>query len=84
MVWDAGEHEEIVTQFGEWVPKTFDGDQDWMTHLGGWKPLPARACRSYRYHCVQAPPKGCVHVSFHGVPKPHEVLDGWVPKMWRV
>ena len=82
MVWDGGEHQEIFTKFGEWVPNVFEGDQDWITHLGGWKALPAHLCRSYRYDCVKAPPNGCVHVSMHGSPKPHEVVDGWVPGKW--
>lgn len=82
MVWDAGEHEEIFTLYSDEVPKHFNGDQDWITRLSGWKALPAQLCRSYRYHCMQAPPKGCVHVSFHGRPRPHEVVGGWVPGRW--
>lgn len=82
MIWDAGEHEEIFTQFDRMVPSLFRGDQDWITHLGGWQALPPQFCKSYRYVCVQQPPAGCVHVSMHGNPKPHEIKTGWVPKSW--
>ncbi len=83
MVWDAGEHAEIFEKFTPEVPQQFRGDQDWITHLGGWEVLPPQLCRSYRYHSRQQPPEGCVHVSFHGTPKPHHVVDGWVPKHWQ-
>lgn len=83
MVWDAGEHSEIWTEFYRDVPINFRGDQDWMTSLGGWAALPVDLCKSYRYHSVKAPPKGASVVCFHGVPKPHDVTTGWVPKEWR-
>lgn len=82
MVWDAGEHEEIFTKFDHTAISLFRGDQDWITHLGGWPILPSQLCRSYRYHCVEQPPAGCVHVSMHGNPKPHEIKTGWVPTSW--
>lgn len=82
MVWDTGVHENIFTTFNTAVPKRYRGDQDWITSLGGWNKIPAHLCRSYRYHCVDAPPLGCSVVNFHGKPKPHEVLTGWVPKAW--
>jgi len=84
MVWDAGEHAEIFTRYTATVPKRFRGDQDWITHLGGWQALPSHLCRSYRYDCVDVPPSDCVHVSMHGRPKPHEIRDGWVPSAWRI
>jgi hypothetical protein len=83
MVWDAGEHTEIFERFDLSVPERFRGDQDWLTHLGGWPALPAHLCRSYRYHCKKAVPMGCSHVSMHGEPKPHEIKTGWVPQEWR-
>lgn len=82
MVWDAGEHEEIWTRYTPDVPQRFRGDQDWMTHLGGWPALPKGLCVSYRYLSREAPPPGASVVAFHGVPKPHEVLTGWVPRAW--
>ena len=82
MVWDAGEHAEIYEHFTPAVMDQFRGDQDWLTHLGGWDALRKGLNVSYRYESRQAPPAGASTVSFHGTPKPHEVTDGWVPKVW--
>ena len=83
MVWDAGEHADIFERFVPDVMHEFRGDQDWITHVGGWQALPPHLCKSYRYHCTEAPPARCVHVSMHGTPKPHEITAGWVPNHWR-
>lgn len=83
MVWDAGEHEQIWEKFSDEIPREYRGDQDYITELGGWERLPAHLCRSYRYHCVNKPPPGCVNVSMHGRPKPHEIASGWVPEAWQ-
>ena len=83
MVWDAGEHAEIFDRYDKTVPERFRGDQDWLTHLGGWPALPKGLCVSYRYLSRLAPPAGASVISFHGQPKPHEVTDGWVPQHWK-
>lgn len=88
MVWDAGEHAEIWTQFTPEVPRRFggegQGDQDWVTSLGGWDALPRGVCVSYRYHCRKnGPPAGASVVCFHGRPKPHEFTEGWVKEGWQ-
>jgi hypothetical protein len=83
MSWDAGEHDDIYTRFDTRVMRGFRGDQDWITSLGGWKPLPAHICRSYRYVSVKAPPPYASVVQFHGEPKPHQVVGGWVAEHWR-
>ena len=83
MVWDADEHRDIFDQFDWTIPHVYRGDQDWITHVGGWDKFAPPLCRSYRYHCVVRPPPGCVHVSMHGRPKPHEITTGWVPEAWQ-
>lgn len=82
MVWDAGEHEQVFLSFDDSVKKRCRGDQDWVTELGGWPILPPALCRSYRYHSIVKPPKGCAVVAMHGSPKPHEIQFGWVPESW--
>lgn len=82
MVWDAGEHEQIFDRHTFAVTGRFRGDQDWMTHLGGWPALPKGLCVSYRYVSKIVPPVGAGVVCFHGTPKPHEVATGWVPQAW--
>jgi hypothetical protein len=84
MVWDAGEHEEVWTKFTRDLPDRLHGDQDFMTQLGGWEPLPAPWQRSYRYHCKKGPPKGCKVVCFHGAPKQTDLpADHWAREYWR-
>lgn len=84
MVWDAGEHEEIFEQYHDQVPKQFRGDQDWMTHLGGWTALPKGLCVSYRYESKTNPPPGASIICMHGEPKPHQITTGWVPHHWKI
>lgn len=39
---------------------------------------------SYKVHkCQDAPPADAAAVAFHGHPKPHQILTGWVPREWR-
>lgn len=84
LVWDAGEHHDIWERFTPMVPWLFKGDQEWMTHVGGWDEIPAHLTRSFRYHCGGGVPAGCVHVSCHGRPKPHEIDKEWVRAAWRI
>lgn len=83
MVWDAGEHADAWKRYTPQVPFSFRGDQDWLTHLGGWEALPDGVTRSYRYHCKEGVPDGCAVVCMHGPDKPHAIETGWVPEMWR-
>ena len=82
MVWDAGQHADAYERFTPAVMQQFRGDQDWLTHLGGWEALPKGVHVSYRYAARKGPPAGASTVSFHGRPKPHEV-GGWVAECWR-
>ena len=38
---------------------------------------------SYKEKGKIAPPRGTKIVCFHGDPKPHQIKDGWVPKVWK-
>lgn len=82
MVWDAGEHTDIWSRFDESVMLRFRGDQDWMTHLGGWDALPFPLVCSAKYHCKSGPPKGASVVCFHGPVKPHNDRRPWVREAW--
>lgn len=84
MAWRHGEHAEIWERFTPKVPTKYRGDQDWLTHLGGWAALPDGVCVSYRYHCQKLgkPPEGAAVVCFHGVPKPHQVTEQWATESW--
>lgn len=72
MVWNAGDHAHIWARRAESLKASYHGDQDWITHLGGWDRFPPALARSYRYHCKEAVPAGCSVVCFHGKDKPHQ------------
>lgn len=82
MVWDAGEHDAVWNCFGDDVPQHFRGDQDWLTHLGGWDALPFPLLCSAKYHCQPDPPRGAAVVCFHGPKKPHNDPRAWVSEAW--
>jgi hypothetical protein len=81
MCWDEGEHPRVWPA-PDGAMARLHGDQDWLTELGGWDYLPPDWIVSYRLHAVTWPPKDAIVVAFHGEPKPHEVVTGWVPEMW--
>ncbi len=82
------------------APRPPGGDQEvlelfwraWLpAHIKGapWPPdflqeLYPGAFRSYKVDCIWDIPKGTSVVFFHGRPRPHEVLTGWVPEVWKV
>lgn len=83
MVWDAGEHPEVWAKYNVNVPHRFRGDQDYLTQLGGWEALPEGMTRSYRYHCKDGVPGGCIVCCFHGPDKPHLLADDhWTRRYW--
>ena len=85
MIWDSGEHAEIWTKFTPDVPKRHEGDQNWLTELGGWPALPDGICVSYRYHCKKGPPAGASVICMHGRPKQTDLPpEHWVYEHWRI
>ena len=82
MSWTAGEHSDLWEKFTAGVPRRLRSDQDWITELGGWRTFPEGMCVSYRKHAVEGVPQGAVVVCMHGLPKPHEITEGWVPRFW--
>jgi len=87
--WDPAAHWPGGDQ--EYLEKFFARSGYNARRIGGecWPPeilqdlLPG-VLRSYKVECVADPPKGTSVVYFHGHPRPHEVLDGWVPAVWKV
>lgn len=84
MVWNAGEHAAIWTQYNDEVPRDFRGDQDWIKTVSVWAALPKGLCVSYRYHCKAGIPASASVVCFHGKDKPHNAAADWVAEHWRV
>lgn len=88
MAWKANTYQEL---WSDWLafgmPKTNGGDQAWIEqrligyHL--WQNLYPDKFISYKVSDGATPHKAVV-VKFHGNPKPHEIKEGWVPRVWIV
>lgn len=79
IIWDA------------WVnagmPKTDEGDQKWiekMVNPDFLQDLFPNCFVSYKLGATTGIPKNCRMVIFHGKPRPHEITDGWIPKVWKI
>lgn len=90
MAWQHGTLDHIWDDYcRSGFPKVEGGDQAWIEMTNGRNPVILQshfpnAFVSYKRDArFGIPPKATV-VYFHGVPRPHEVEDGWVPKVWKV
>ena len=88
MSWEANTHQNIwLDWLAEGTPITAGGDQAWIEqklhnyHL--WQDMYPEKFISYKVSNGVIPHKAAV-VKFHGEPKPHEVKEGWVPRVWIV
>ncbi len=88
MAWEAGRHTHI---WENWIqagqPQMLGGDQTWIesqTKPDVLQDLYPGRLRSYKVDCRYGIPKNTSVVFFHGLPRPHEVTDGWVPEVWKV
>ena len=90
MSWRAGEQTGIWHSFAKaGFPQTDPGgDQAWIEahHLPAWtvrlQDVLPDFFVSYKVSGGVLPDKASV-VVFHGHPRPHEVTQGWVPRVWR-
>jgi hypothetical protein len=89
MAWRVSPKTEDIWMY--WVraqmPKVIGGDQTWIeqAYTGKpdiWQSILPDAFISYKVSGGSAPDKAAV-VVFHGHPRPHEVLTGWVPAVWK-
>ena len=77
----GGDQEVLERFWHEWLPAKLGG-RPWppdflQKHFPG-------AFRSYKVECQYEIPKGTSVVFFHGLPRPHQVITGWVPHVWKV
>jgi hypothetical protein len=90
MAWRAGEQQEIWETYTEagWPMHDPGGDQSWIER---------HACKGQvrflqtlfpnlfvSYKQINGPPEKASVVVFHGRPRPHEVVSGWVPEVWKI
>lgn len=89
MAWEAGRFTYIWQGWvDEGMPELPCGDQVWIEEWGPQMDVlqdlyPGRL-RSYKVDCRHGIPKNTSVVFFHGLPRPHEVTEGWVPEVWKV
>lgn len=94
MAWEAGKFDRL---WSDWEsagkPEISGGDQSWIEHVLSripikpdiWQELFPGNFVSYKAHnCTNRFPRGAKIVVFHGRPRPHEVITGWVPRVWKV
>jgi Methyltransferase domain/Protein of unknown function DUF115 len=77
----GGDQEILERHWNEWLPKRL-GSKPWPPDK--LQELFPGALRSYKVDCEHTIPKGTSVVFFHGLPRPHQVLTGWVPHVWKV
>lgn len=89
MLWRAGFGHHLWNEYVAAGFPTHDlgGDQSWIEKRVSpeWlQDLFPGDFVSFKADCGKYPPKGSKVIVFHGNPRPHEVLDGWVPDVWKV
>jgi len=89
MIWEAGKHNYLATEFRQQHMIEHRGDQDLITKLLKERQTEVytfnpKHIRSYKFSGADKNLKeGNKIVVFHGSPKPHEVDDKWVKDNWR-
>jgi FkbM family methyltransferase len=80
-VYPGGDQQLIERMWEHFLPLHMKG-APWPPDI--LQPMFPGVLRSYKVDCVWKVPKGTSVVFFHGHPRPHEVLTGWVPEVWKV
>src|SRR5215813_3938643 len=94
MAWEGGIADYL---WSDWEsagrPEPPGGDQAWIEQVFSrmqfapdiWQELHPGDFVSYKAHdCRDLFPEGAKVVVFHGRPRPHEVVTGWMPRVWKV
>lgn len=88
MAWGAGFGADIFERFQRaGRPPIAGGDQAWIEHTVPdadlWQDLFPGRFVSFKESGGAVPERASV-VVFHGTPRPHQVLTGWVPQVWKI
>lgn len=89
MTWEAGTTTDIWASYeAAGCPQDVQGgDQAWIevmrldSAVRLQDAFPDLFCS---YKLIKGPPAKASVVCFHGKPRPHEVLTGWVPEVWKI
>lgn len=89
MAWEANTLSQIWEHYVlAHYPAIEGGDQAWIEEIYSnadiWQDLYVNSFVSYKEHCKEGIPKNAKVICFHGNPRPHEVLTGWIPQIWKV
>jgi len=88
MAWRAGDASEIWASYVEaGCPIDDDGgDQAWIEHVhpGAVRLQDVFPDLFVSFKLTKGPPEKASVVVFHGLPRPHDVMTGWVPDVWKV
>lgn len=70
------------------MPKDGGGDQKWIEKTcyrrDILQDLFPNCFVSYKVHAKQTIPQKAKMVIFHGMPRPHEIKDGWMSHIWKI
>jgi hypothetical protein len=89
MAWEAGTNTEIWETYKAARCPMMDpgGDQAWIEHTHRDKAIrlqdvfPDLFCSYKLTQSIPAKASVCI---FHGHPRPHEIVTGWVPEVWKI
>jgi hypothetical protein len=93
MAWEAGRLTELWSEYErKGFPHIAGGDQAWIEMCFEdwdfcpdiWQEKFPGFFNSYKVTCKKIFPKSTKLVVFHGEPRPHQVMDGWVPQVWKI
>lgn len=89
MAWEVTDKTPLIWE--SWInagmPKNSYGDQDWIEKTVSpdfLQDIFPDQFVSYKLGAKHSIPKNCRMVIFHGNPRPHEILTGWMPKVWKI
>ena len=80
----TGKERHVWETFTPGVMGRMHGDQDWITEcMPNVRTFPPEWFPSFKLDdCVKGVPPTALGCNFHGLPKPHMITAGWVPKAW--
>lgn len=93
MAWKAGFGTKIWQSYEvNHYPKIDGGDQAWIERCSKIEMIAPEILQdkypscfvSYKVHAKSNIPKNAKMVVFHGLPRPHEVTNGWMPHVWKI
>jgi hypothetical protein len=87
--WTAADQAAFMATADNWKDRNGVGDGAWFAKMRPKAPwlqtlLPTSTIASYKWSQIHYdwPTEVTAVVCFHGIPRPHQIVGGWVPKIW--